>query len=189
VGTAFGFSTVSLARGAGDELKLLVSLDLGNFGAVITGDTDIDNLHYVREGIDGLNTEMGTHFEYVQFEVNTQPPPYTDNEGHKVSCPYWKDRPDLVALLSENNFELVLIDGKHTDDALLHDMRSFFDCLASGGLLICDDLQHPDAIKSFARFVAENSPDIEEHLVWKFLRADTEYGGTTRRDQGILLKK
>jgi hypothetical protein len=77
IGTAFGFSTIALARGAGKALKLLVSLDLGNFGRLFSprDSPEIDNLLYVREGISRYQKKHNFNFEYMQFSVNTQPPP------------------------------------------------------------------------------------------------------------------
>ncbi len=190
IGTAFGFSTISLARGTGKALRLLVSLDLGNFGALFSHDKTPaeDNLLFVRKGIDLYMKENNLDFEYLQFAVNTQPPPYSDNEGHPVACLYWKDDEKLKTLLTSTAFDFVLIDGKHTDNGLYNDLQSFFPYVKNGGLVICDDIQHRDAAASLHRFIAENK-DIADHYVWRFLHSDSEYEGTLRRDQGLILKK
>ena len=190
IGTAFGFSTISFARGAGKSLNLLVSLDLGNFGKLISGDDSPveDNLLFVKKGIELYKKENDLNFEYRQFAVNTQPPPYTDNEGNTVACPYWKEDNGLKSLLADASFDMILVDGKHTEDGLYNDLQSFFPYVKSGGLVICDDIQHPDAARSLHRFIPENK-DIADYYVWHFLRSDSEYDGTLRRDQGLILKK
>lgn len=191
IGTAFGFAAIALASGAGQNLKLLVSLDLGNFGRLFIrkGCPEMDNLEYVRVGIDLYREGSGVNFEYLQFRVNTQPPPYTDNEGNPVECLRWQEDAALIQLLKRTKFDLILIDGKHTDDGLYNDLTSFFDSADSGCLIMCDDLQHRDCIRSFQRFIREHWLEIAESCVWRYLRADTTYGGTFRRDQGLLLKR
>jgi hypothetical protein len=189
IGTAFGFSTIALARGSASSLKLLVSLDLGNFGRLFSRDNSpaVDNLLFVKKGIELYRKENNLDFEYRQFAVNTQPPPYTDNEGNPVTCPYWKDNSELMSMLAKNSFDIILVDGKHTEDALLNDLQSFSVYANHGGLILCDDIQHPDAARSLHRFVTGNK-DIAGYYVWHFLRSDNEYDGTFRRDQGLMLK-
>lgn len=191
IGTAFGYSTIALARGVGEALQLLVSLDLGNFGRLFDyrDYLEADNLIYVNEGIIRYREEYNLNFEYLQFKVNTQPPPYTDNDGNPVQCPYWRDDEKLIRLLSTVSFDMILIDGKHTEDGLYNDLSSFFDCGASNCLIVCDDIQHIDAGKSLCRFVSERKGDIADYCVWKYLHSNATYGGTRRRDQGLILKK
>lgn len=191
IGTAFGYSTIALARGAGEALQLLVSLDLGNFGRLFDyrDYPEADNLVYVNEGISRYREEYNLNFEYLQFKVNTQPPPYTDNDGNPIQCPYWRDDGKLLRLLSMVSFDMILIDGKHTEDGLYNDLSSFFDCAASNCLIVCDDIQHIDAAKSLCRFVSERKGDIADYCVWKYLHSNATYSGTRRRDQGLILKK
>ena len=190
IGTAFGFSTISLAKGAGEALKLIVSLDLGNYGRLLSSrvSPEIDNLLYVKEGIIRYRRENGLNFEYLQFNVNTQPPPYTDDNGIPVECPYWGDNQELLALLEKESFDMILIDGKHVEDGLYNDLTSFYGHGAGGCLIICDDIQHKDAAESLYRYVRERD-DVADYAVWRFLHSSAEYGGTLRRDQGLILKK
>jgi len=190
IGTAFGFSTISLARGAGEALKLLVSLDLGNYGRLLSSREapEIDNLAYVKEGISRYAKEKGYNFEYLQFNVNTQPPPYTDDTGIPAASPYWKDDKQLLALLERESFDLIFIDGKHTDEGLYNDLTSFYGHGANGCLVVCDDIQHQDAAESLRRYIIERN-DVADYAVWRFLHSSEEYGGTLRRDQGLIVKK
>lgn len=190
IGTAFGFSTIAWARGAGDSLKLLVSLDLGNFGRLFSEEEtpQVDNLSFVKEGIRQYQEEQNIRFEYRQFAVNTQPPPYTDNEGNIVECPYWEDNKELRDMLVKTFFDIVFIDGKHTDNGLFNDLCSFFSNTSKGGLVVCDDIQHPDAAESMHRFIKVNNR-IADYTVWRFLRSNNEYGGTLRRDQGLIITR
>jgi len=191
IGTGFGFSTIALARGAGENLKLLVSLDLGNFGGLFTdeGFPEMDNLKYVWEGISRYREEDGLNFEYLQFQVNTQPQPDTDNEGNPAECSHWREDSALMRLLHQTGFDFIFIDGKHTGDGLYNDLISFFDYGNPGCLLVCDDLQHTDTIASMTRFVRSHRSEIAHYCIWRYLHCDAEYGGTLRRDQGLLLKR
>lgn len=191
IGTGFGFSTIALARGAGEALQLLVSLDLGNFGRLFTHESypEIDNLLYVNEGISRYREEYDFNFEYLQFALNTQPPPYTDNDGNPVQCSYWRDDRELIRLLGRVSFDMILIDGKHTEDGLYNDLCSFFEYGDNSCLIVCDDIQHIDAAKSLCRFIRKRKQDIADYCLWKYLRANAEYAGTLRRDQGLILKK
>jgi hypothetical protein len=191
IGTAFGFSTIALARGTGETMELLVSLDLGNFGSLFTdeGYPEMDNLLYAQEGISRYRKEQGLNFEYLQFQVNTQPPPYTDNEGSPVQCSHWRDDAALVQLLDQTKFDLILIDGKHTGDGLYNDLISFFGYGNPGCLIVCDDLQHKDTIAALTKFVHTHRSRIADYCIWRYLHANAEYGGTLRRDQGLLLKR
>ncbi len=149
---------------------------------------EFDNLLVVKKGIELYRKENNFSFEYPQFAVNTQPPPYTDNEGNSVACPYWKDNSELKSLLTKTSFDMVLIDGKHTEDGLYNDLNSFYKYVNSGGLVVCDDIQHADAARSLHRFISEGR-DITGYHVWRFLHSNSEYGGTLRRDQGLILKR
>jgi hypothetical protein len=191
IGTAFGFSTIALARGAGKHLKVLVSLDLGNFGRVLAGEgvSEIDNLFFVREGIRRYIRESGAEFEYLQFQVNTQPPPFTDNDGNPVHCLHWMEDGRLVELLDRTRFDLILLDGKHTEDGLYNDLVAFFPYASARSLIICDDLQHRDAFASWKRFVTTDQSEITDYCIWTYLHCDTEYGGALRRDQGLIIKR
>lgn len=190
IGTGFGFSTIALARGAGNALKLLISLDLGNFWKLFAqrGEPDKDNLAYVAEGIRQYKNKKNLNFDYLQFRVNTQPSNRSDNQGIPVECPYWRDSPDLVRLLSMTRFDLIFIDGKHTNDGLYNDLASFFQYGTPHCLLVCDDLQYLEALESFSRFVRDYRKEILDYHIWNFLRANEKYGGTYRRDQGIIMK-
>ena len=191
IGTGFGFSTIALARGAGENLKLLVSLDLGNIGSLFTheGFPEMNNLKYVWEGISRYRKEHGLNFEFSLFKVNTQPPPYTDNESNPVECPHWREDSALIHVLNQNMFDLILIDGKHTGDGLYNDLISFFNYGRPGCLIVCDDLQYRDTIVSLSKFVRIHRSKITDYCIWRYLHANAEYGGILRRDQGLLLKR
>ena len=171
VGTGYGFSTIALARGAGERLELLVSLDLGIWGSDLK--EPFDNLPYVQEGIERYRQERALDFVYHQFEVDTQ-------DG-------WWEHEALVALMNDTVFDLVLIDGCHEHDGLYNDLVSFWSYGAQDSLFICDDLQHKDPYRSFSRFVCERR--IDRSMIWRFLTSTGLYGGSRRRDQGLLLNR
>ncbi len=147
----------------------------------------MENLEYVAKGICRYKEENRLNFEYLQFKVNSQPPPYTDNEGNLVECSYWRENMTLVQLLKQIKFDLILIDGKHTNDGLYNDLMSFFGCGKKGCLFVCDDFQHRDCMRSFYRFTREHRSKIADFCIWRYLHSNAEYGGTLRRDQGLLV--
>lgn len=177
IGTGFGFSTIALARGAWETLEFLVSLDLGTFGKEFKWK---DNLPYVRQGIEEFKTTNDLDFLYRQFDVDTQ-----DFYLHPKQ---WKYQ-FLADYLCYMRFDLILIDGKHFQDGLYNDLACFFRFAKKNCLIICDDLQHSDAAKSFSRFIEEKNKDILEHFIWKFLTCNAAYAGSFQRDQGLIIKK
>jgi len=175
IGTGFGFSTMALARGAQKTLKLLVSLDFGTFGKEFKWK---DNLPYVKQGIEEFKTANSLNFLYKQFNIDTQ-----DFYLHQ------KKYQSLREYLCSIRFNLILIDGKHTEDGLYNDLNCFFRLGSEDCLIICDDIQHPHARKSFFRFVDENKKEISESYIWKFLTCNAPYAGSFERNQGLIIKK
>ncbi len=167
IGTGYGFSTIALARGAGERLELLVSLDLGTWGA-----PSFDNLPYIQKGIEEYRQEEGLKFRYLQFRVDTQKD--------------WYDHDVLAALLESTVFDLVLIDGEHEGAGLYNDLVSFWPYGAQDSLFVCDDIQHQDPYRSLLRVVREHRVHCS---IWRFLSSTGLYGDSRRRDQGLLLNR
>jgi len=178
IGTGFGFSTIALAKGAKDFLKLFVSLDIGIWSKEYGW--QIDHLDYVERGIRKFKEEEGLDFDFRLFRVNTQPPPYTDDKNQPIECVRWTECQELIKIL-DKKFDFVLIDGKHTEEGLYNDLVSFFPYTREGSLVVCDDLQMEDVRKSYERFLKETK--VTEYLIWDFLSTKTQ-----KRIQGLILK-
>jgi len=174
----FGFSTIALARGAKQSLKLFISLDIGIWSKEYGW--EVDHLKYADEGIRKFMQEERLNFEFRIFRVNTQPPPFTDNKNQPVECIRWTECEELVKII-KNKFDLILIDGKHTDEGLYNDLTSFFPYGKENCLIICDDLQMKDVKKSYDKFIKETK--VKEHFIWDFLSTKTQ-----KRIQGLILK-
>ncbi len=94
--------------------------------------------------------------------------------------PTRRSLPELQELLRPGSFDVLFVDGKHTEDGLYQDMKTFWQFLRPGGLLLCDDLHDAsyrdlfpwagDTITSFQRFTSEFAGDIQEHHVWPYPR-------------------
>lgn len=186
IGTGFGQSTIALARGARENLKILISLDLGTYGEYYATRHEErgkfkweDNLLFVRDGIEQFKTANKLDFVYRQFRMDTQ------NFSHHP-----EEYPDVTTCLLPIGFDLILIDGKHEEDGCYNDLCGFFPFGKKGCFLICDDFQCEDVAKSYFRFLEENKSKIAEHFIWKFLTCNTRYFSSTfRRDQGLMIKK
>lgn len=189
IGLGFGQSTSALVHGAFDNLKLLVSLDLGVYGkeyAVRRQYIGVkfkweNNFRYVQRGIEKFKTANELEFSYKQFKLDTQ-----DFTQHPQKYSQIRD------FLRSRKFDLILIDGKHKSNGCYNDLRGFFQFGVSGCLVICDDFQSKSVERSFFRFVQENESKIREHYIWKFLTCNTRYhpqDKSFRRDQGLIIKK
>jgi len=189
IGTAFGFSAKAIASGVGTSLQEYISLDLGNFGEIYADDECAvsDNLTYAHKGIELFKKEQDLHFAFLTFKVNTQPPPYTDNDSNPSDAPYWQEHEQAVLHLKQKPFDLILIDGKHTEDGAYNDMANFWPSLRPGGMMICDDLQEAEVMQSFEKFCKEHYADIAAARVWDFLRSHGTYGGG-KRIQGLIFR-
>ncbi|MDI6853136.1 MAG: glycosyltransferase [Deltaproteobacteria bacterium] len=196
IGTGFGLSAAALLK-ASHNLELLVSLDLGIFGDQYGFGEN--NQAFARRRIHHWCAAQGIPVERVKFfQANTQPPGRTDNDNVECQAPHWSEIADLKELLTPASFDLVFVDGKHTEDGLYNDLKTFWPFLKPGGLLICDDLHDEsyrevfawagDALASFEKFTGEFSPGIEEHYIWPFPRV-LPPGREGVRPFGIIRKK
>lgn len=180
IGTGFGLSTAALAA-ACDPLELLVTLDLGIFGEQVGYR---DNIEVARAAIND---------ERVRFHrVNTRAIG-GDNQGAGEDVPYWQNDQELKETLLFNEFDVLFIDGKHTDDGLLNDLLAFWRCLRRGGLVICDDMHDPadyppgrfdwlgDTWRSYHFFLGWVF--ATGHYVWKF-----PFVPSGQRPMGLILK-
>lgn len=196
IGTAFGMSAATFLT-ASPEVELFVSLDLGIYGGVLGSQEN--NIDFTRSRIHGWCRSHHVDTKRVQFyRANTQPPGHGDNDNQGLDAPRWCLLPEVVRLLQERQFDIIFVDGKHTDDGLLNDMKTFWPFLKPGGLMICDDLHHPEEYagtfswvghtwQSFQRFLAERAGEITEHVLWDFPRVPPE-GKMGLRPFGLVRK-
>ncbi|RPF42905.1 methyltransferase family protein [Thermodesulfitimonas autotrophica] len=197
IGTAFGMSAATLLK-ASPEIELFVSLDLGIYADQLGFSTN--NIDFAREKIHDWCRRKGIPVERVRFfRANTQPLGKGDNENMGADIPRWHQIPELVNLLKEHEFDLIFVDGKHTEDGLFNDLTTFWPFLKPGGLIVCDDLHDEatyqgifpwagDTLRSFERFLRDHEPEIEEFFIWDFPQVPPE-GLLGRRPFGLIRKK
>lgn len=196
IGTGFGLSAAALLS-ACDQVELFVSLDLGIFADQYQFKES--NLTFAARKIHAWCEKRGIPPERVKFfQANTQPLGKSDNDNIACQAPHWSTLLELRQLLTPASFDLLFVDGKHTEDGLYQDMRTFWRFLRPGGLLLCDDLHDEsyrdifpwagETVASFERFLAEFAGDIEEHHVWPFPQVLPE-GAAGLRPFGLIRKK
>lgn len=197
IGTAFGMSGASLVK-ACDQLELFISVDLGFFHQEYNFPES--NIRFAERKIHDWCRRQGIPLDKARyFQGNSQPDGKSDNENKIVGIPHWSEVPDLVSLLTHESFDVLFVDGKHTEDGLYNDMVSFWQYLRPGGLLLCDDLHDPavyrnifswagETLESFRRFVAEYAAEIDDWHIWDFPHVlPSSFEGI--RPFGIIRKK
>lgn len=196
IGSGFGLSAAAFLK-ASKDLDLFVSLDLGIFGEQYGFPEG--NLAFARRKIEAWCERQGVPRERVRFfQANTQPPGLSDNDNVACLAPLWREVPELIKLLAPESFDLLFVDGKHTDDGLYNDLATFWQFLKPGGILLCDDLHNEsyrdifawagDTLASFQRFAAEQAADIDQTYIWPFPRVHPP-GREGLRPFGIIRKK
>ncbi len=196
IGTGFGLSAAALLK-ACDPLEILVTMDLGIFAESYKFPEN--NIAYARCKLHEWCTRQNIPTDRVRFfQANTQPSGQTDNDHLPCTAPHWRGIQELQDLLIPESFDLLFVDGKHTEDGLYQDMKTFWEFLRPGGLLVCDDLHDEsyrdlfpwagETVASFERFTAEFAGDIQEHFVWDFPRVlPATHAGL--RPFGLIRKK
>jgi hypothetical protein len=194
IGTGFGLSGAAFVQGA-PNLRKFISLDLGvlskQYDVAEQGQdpewelvkqpkeqdliADGRNIDFARKTLERMVQEIGSQAKLRFYQVNTQPIG-SDNFDWSVSVPRWSEVEELVNELGQTPIDLLFIDGKHTDDGLYHDFKSFFPYVRPGGIIFCDDL-HDDSypyewagqtLDSFNRILKELSFGIEDSYIWQF---------------------
>jgi hypothetical protein len=215
IGTGFGLGAAAFIQGA-PRLRRLTSLDLGIFAReheiVAAGDSDWAalgeyrdrtleadgrNIALARRALDNLVRRLGRPTEVALWQVNTQPSA-TDNFGVLSDVARWFELPELVTTLEDHPVDLLFIDGKHTEDGLYQDFRSFFPYVRPGGVVLCDDLHdssfdYPWAgqtVASFERARREFADAIDDVYVWPFPQVVDWFGQEPAlRPMGLVRKK
>jgi len=177
IGTAFGLSAAAMIRGS-ENPELFISLDLGIYGDQLGFSQN--NIDFARTRIHSWCCEHHIPLDRVRFyRANSQPEGSGDNEDAGTDIRRWHQIPDLIRLLTQYEFDVIFVDGKHTDDGLYHDFVTFWPMLKEGGLLICDDL-HDEAVyrdifpwagqtlSSYNRFSKEHGHEISDSVIWNF---------------------
>lgn len=196
IGTGFGLSSAALLK-ACEQLEIFVSLDLGIFSQEYGFGEN--NLAFARQKALAWCSRQGVPADRVKFlQANTQPPGKSDNLNAACQAPHWREIDELTQLLTPGSFDVIFVDGKHTEDGLLNDMRTFWPYLRPGGLLLCDDLHDDtyrgvfpwagDTLKSFQDFFSGYAADIADTHIWNFPRVlpDSREG---LRPFGVIRKK
>ena len=61
---------------------------------------------------------------------------FFNGDSHRLVPELLRSRPDL-------RFDLITVDGDHSEQGALDDLNTAFGCLAPGGILVFDDICHP----------------------------------------------
>jgi predicted O-methyltransferase YrrM len=136
VGVRDGHSLFWLLQGAGPNLRELALCD--NWGGESGGSG--------RGGHDHIMVLL-QELDYGGGRL------WIDGNSHEV----------LLPALAGRTFDLMLVDGDHTEGGAMQDLRECLTALAPGGLLLFDDIGHPDHPYLQAvldRFLAEH-PEVE----------------------------
>ncbi|MDW8100540.1 MAG: class I SAM-dependent methyltransferase [Anaerolineae bacterium] len=180
IGTAFGMSAATCLK-ASPALQLFISLDLGIYGDQLGAKEN--NLVFAQDRVHRWLERQGLPTTIARFyRANTQPIGKGDNENLGLDVPRWHQIPELVRLLQSYEFDVMFVDGKHTEDGLLNDMVTFWPFLKPGGLLICDDLHDPvkyaqyakilpwvgDTWRSYHQFIESHCAEISDYYIWEF---------------------
>jgi len=216
VGTAFGMSAATFLQAA-PNLRSLVSLDLGVFTTeydLVAQDpeagwstldqyktrelpADGRNIAFAREVLKGVAEKLASPATVSLFQVNTQPQG-SDNFDAVIKVPRWTEVAPLVAELERAPFDLLFIDGKHTDDGLYQDFKSFFRYVRPGGLIICDDLHDSSysyawagqTVASYQRILEEYGNEIADSHIWSFPQLPDNAGQEPiARPYGLIRKR
>lgn len=178
IGTAFGMSAAAILKATKEIVELFVTIDLGIYGKQLGAFTD--NIEFARSKIYKWCQNNGVNTENVYFfRANTQPKGKGDNENEGTFIQRWHMIPEIVRLLQCNEFDVIFIDGKHTEDGLLNDLQTFWPFLRPGGLIICDDIHNPKIYKglfqwvgdtwhSFHSFIEQKRSEIDDYYIWNF---------------------
>lgn len=196
VGTAFGMSGASLIRSC-KRLERFISIDLGFFHKEYG--FAVPNIDFAAGRIHGWCRKNGIpESAALYFQGNTQPDGKSDNANKISGVRHWTEVPELVAELVPESFDVLFVDGKHTQDGLYNDMVGFWRFLRPGGILICDDLHEPavykdvfpwagDTLDSYRRFLAERASEIADSHIWNHPHVLPE-GHLGLRPFGIIRK-
>ncbi|MEW6191854.1 MAG: class I SAM-dependent methyltransferase [Bacillota bacterium] len=197
IGTAFGMSAATLLK-ASHDIELFISIDLGIYGDQLGFSSN--NIDFARYRIHSWCCQNGIPLDRVRFyRANTQPAGKGDNENAGEDILRWHRIPELVRLLTAHEFDLIFVDGKHTEDGLLNDLTTFWPFLKPGGLMICDDLHDEDiykdifpwagdTLRSFEDFLKTHGAAINDSYIWNFPQVPPEsYLGL--RPFGLIRKK
>ena len=80
-------------------------------------------------GPDFVQAELAKHGHKGNIE-------FINGDSHKTVPEYFNTKPDTL-------FDIITVDGDHTEDGAFDDLRNAIPHLAPGGILIFDDIVHP----------------------------------------------
>lgn len=177
IGTAFGMSAATMIK-ASPDIELFITIDLGIFGEQYGFSQN--NIDYARTRVHSWCCKQGIPLDRIRFyRANSQPQGVGDNDDIASDIIRWHQIPDLVRLLTQHEFDVIFVDGKHTDNGLLNDLDTVWPLIKEGGLIVCDDL-HDEAtykdifpwagqtLASFNTFLNSHSSDIDDFSIWNF---------------------
>ncbi len=196
IGTAFGMSAASMLK-ACKTVNLFITLDLGIYAKQLGA--NFNNIDFARVHIHNWCQNNNIPIEKVRFYcTNTQPFGKGDNENIGVEVLHWSQNSELVRLLEYNYFDIIFVDGKHTEDGLFNDLQTFWKFLRPGGLIICDDLHDPSSthflwsghtLQSYNRFLSKYEKEVEDSYIWNYPKVKSYDSAGGLRPFGLIRKK
>jgi hypothetical protein len=124
IGTRFGYSLIAMCRGASPALQRVVSIDLESYENCFDQPTQA----VARRNFDAC---VGPAEPSRQFIVG---------DSHTVEV--------------AETFDLIHVDGDHTEAGARDDIVKFFERLSPGGVMLVDDLDQPPVLNGFLAAVA-----------------------------------
>ena len=146
IGVLFGWSAIAISRGCEDVGGSLESLCLVDASSAYPGSSDIaaDNVRRCLPKCEVTRLDLDSTSAECEREMKSLAP-----------------------------FDMIEVDGGHTTEVALPDLRLAWSCLVCGGVLIADDVQlRPvlEAIKVFSREIDQpfvGIPSSHGTAIWK----------------------
>jgi SAM-dependent methyltransferase len=126
IGSRFGYSLVAMCRGASATLQRVVSIDLQSYENCF----DLPTQVIARRNLDAC---LGPAADR-RFVVG---------DSHEVELP------------AGETFDLIHVDGDHTETGARDDVVKYYARLAPGGVMIVDDLDQPPVFAGFLAAIAQ----------------------------------
>ncbi len=196
IGTAFGMSAAAIIS-ASPNVEILISVDIGIYGQQYS--ENINNIDFARKHLHDWCRSNLISVDRVRFYcADTQPRTEISESNLSSNVMHWSLNSELMRLFQEHEFDFIFIDGKHTKDGLLNDIKTFWPLLKPGGLLVCDDVHESveyarksdwdgNTWRSYHTFIDAYRDEILDSFYWDFPEVPT-FSKMTKRPIGLIRK-